>query len=116
MSPPLSRVRQAINHHEEGSEQSRDFLWTTRSCNLDGGEWSASRPCRFAPGKRAFSIHWIGGQVDQRAGMDTVDNRKIWPPVGNRTPVVQPVARRYTDSLTMEREKLFKAMRGRQQA
>jgi hypothetical protein len=31
---------------------------------LVGGEWSASRPRRFAPGDRASSVHWIGGWVD----------------------------------------------------
>jgi hypothetical protein len=28
---------------------------------LFGGEWSASRPCRFIPGDRAPGTHWIGG-------------------------------------------------------
>jgi hypothetical protein len=28
---------------------------------LDGGEWSASRPDRFTPRKRAPGTHWIGG-------------------------------------------------------
>jgi hypothetical protein len=28
---------------------------------LAGGEWSASRPCRFTPGERAPGTHWIGG-------------------------------------------------------
>jgi hypothetical protein len=28
---------------------------------LDGGEWSASRPDRFTPRKRASGTHWIGG-------------------------------------------------------
>jgi hypothetical protein len=32
---------------------------------LVGGEWSASRPCRFTPG-----THFIGGWVDPRAGLD----------------------------------------------
>jgi hypothetical protein len=35
---------------------------------LVGGEWSASRPDRFTPEKRASGIHWIG--VDPRAGLD----------------------------------------------
>jgi hypothetical protein len=26
---------------------------------LDGGEWSASRPCRFTPGERTTGTHWI---------------------------------------------------------
>jgi hypothetical protein len=28
---------------------------------LNGGEWSASRLCRFTPGERASGTHWIGG-------------------------------------------------------
>jgi hypothetical protein len=36
---------------------------------LDGGEWSASRPCRFTPG-----THWIGGLVVPRFGLDAVEN------------------------------------------
>jgi hypothetical protein len=27
---------------------------------LDGGEYSASRPCRFTPMEKAPDIHWIG--------------------------------------------------------
>jgi hypothetical protein len=34
---------------------------------LDGGEWSASRPCRFTPRERAPPTHWIGGWVGPRA-------------------------------------------------
>jgi len=39
---------------------------------LDGGEWSASRPCGFTPGVRALGTHWIGGWVSPRAGLDAV--------------------------------------------
>jgi hypothetical protein len=45
-----------------------DFLtWA-----LGGGAWSASRPCRFAPG-----THWIGGWVGPRVGLDDVEKRKF---------------------------------------
>jgi hypothetical protein len=44
---------------------------------LDGGEWSASRPGRFAPRKRTSGIRWIGGWVGLRAGLDTVVKRKF---------------------------------------
>jgi hypothetical protein len=44
---------------------------------LDGGEWSASRPCRFTPGEIAPSTHWRGGWVGPRAGLDYVEKRKI---------------------------------------
>jgi hypothetical protein len=39
---------------------------------LAGGEWSASRPCRFNPGKEP-RYHFIGGWVDPRAGLDDME-------------------------------------------
>jgi hypothetical protein len=44
---------------------------------LVGGEWSTSRPGRFAPWERAPGTHWIGGWVDLRAGLDDVEKRKF---------------------------------------
>jgi hypothetical protein len=43
---------------------------------LDGGEWPTSHPFRFTPTERAPDIHWIGGRVGPRAGLDAV-NRKM---------------------------------------
>jgi hypothetical protein len=40
---------------------------------LVGGEWSASRYCRFTPGERAPRTHWIGGWVDPRAGLEGME-------------------------------------------
>jgi hypothetical protein len=40
---------------------------------LAGGEWSASRPCRFTPGERASGTHCIGGWVRPRAGVDDIE-------------------------------------------
>jgi hypothetical protein len=67
---------------------------------LDGGEWSASRLSRFTLTERAPGTHWIGGWVDPRAVLDAVVKRTI--PSSRResnprTPIVQPVAQRYTD-------------------
>jgi hypothetical protein len=67
---------------------------------LDGGEWSASRPGRFSPRERAPGIHWIGGWVGPRAILEAVVKRKIPSPrreSNPRTPIVQPVAKRYID-------------------
>jgi hypothetical protein len=67
---------------------------------LDGGEWSASRPSRFTSRERAPGTHWIGGWVGTRAVLDPVMKRKIPSPrreSNPRTPIVQPVAQRYTD-------------------
>jgi hypothetical protein len=52
---------------------------------LDGGEWSASRLCRFTPSERAPGTHWIGGWVGSRAFLDAVAKRKIPSPAENRT-------------------------------
>jgi hypothetical protein len=67
---------------------------------LDGGEWSASRPGRFTPRERAPVTHWIGDWGGLRAVLDAVVKRKISSlrRVSNpRTPIVQPIAQRYTD-------------------
>jgi hypothetical protein len=67
---------------------------------LDGGEWSASRPGRFTPRETAPGTHRIGGWVGPRAVLDAVVKRKI-PSLRResnpRTPIVQPLAQRYTD-------------------
>jgi hypothetical protein len=67
---------------------------------LDGGEWLASRPGHFTPRERASGTHWIGGWVGPRAVLEAVVKRKIPSPrreSNPRTPIVQPVALRYTD-------------------
>jgi hypothetical protein len=44
---------------------------------LVGGEWPASRPCRYTPGEKAPGSHWIGGWVDIKAFMVDVEKRKF---------------------------------------
>jgi hypothetical protein len=68
-----------------------DALKTYEGSELDGGEWSASRPGRFTPGVRAPTTPWVGGWVVPRAGLDAV-TKKFPAPAKYRTPVVQPVA------------------------
>jgi hypothetical protein len=51
---------------------------------LVGGEWSASRPCRFTPGERTPDTHSTGGWVGPRAGLDNVE--KILDSTGTQTP------------------------------
>jgi hypothetical protein len=65
---------------------------------LAGGEWSASRPGRFIPGERVPGIHWIGGWVDTRTGLDDVEKRKFLTLQDSKSDpsVVQPG--RYTDN------------------
>jgi hypothetical protein len=57
---------------------------------LAGGEWSALRPGRFTPGERAPAIHWIGGWVDPRAGLDDVEKREFLTLLGL---VLRPLGR-----------------------
>jgi hypothetical protein len=73
---------------------------TFLSSVLDGGDWSASRPGRFTSSERAPGTHWIGGWMGPRTVLDVVVKRKIPSPrreSNPRTPIVQPVAQRYTD-------------------
>jgi hypothetical protein len=51
---------------------------------LDGGEWSASRPCRFIPEETATGTHWTEGWVGPRAGLNTVVKRKKFQPNNNK--------------------------------
>jgi hypothetical protein len=62
---------------------------------LAGVEWSASRPCRFTPGKRAPGTPWIGGWVDPRAGLGEVENISDYRDSKPDPSVVQPVANSY---------------------
>jgi hypothetical protein len=45
---------------------------------LDGGEWSASHPCRFTPEERTPSTHWIAGLVGSRTSLDDMEKRKSY--------------------------------------
>jgi hypothetical protein len=44
---------------------------------LDGVGRTASRPGRFTPGERAPGIHWTGGWLGLRAGLEAMEKRKI---------------------------------------
>jgi hypothetical protein len=44
---------------------------------LAEGEWLASRSRCFTPEERAHSTHWMGGWMDLRADLDSVEKRKI---------------------------------------
>jgi hypothetical protein len=54
----------------------------------------------YPPGERASGTHWIGGWMGPGVVLDAVVKRKIpslrWES-NPRTPIVQPVSRRYTD-------------------
>jgi hypothetical protein len=38
-----------------------------------GSEWSASRPCSFTTEERVSDIHWLGGWVGPRAGLNVME-------------------------------------------
>jgi len=62
--------------------------------------WSASYPGRFTTRERAPGTQWKGGWVGPRAVLDAVVKRKIPSLRGKsdpRSPIVQPVAKRYTE-------------------
>jgi hypothetical protein len=73
---------------------------------LDGGEWLASRVCRFTPEERAPGTHWIGGCVGPRVGLDAVEKRKILhcresnPGCSSRSPLLYRL--NYPHSLSKE--------------
>jgi hypothetical protein len=57
-------------------------------------------PTALIPRERVSGTHWIGGWAGPRAVLDAVVKRKIPSPQREsnpRTPIVQPVAQRYTD-------------------
>jgi hypothetical protein len=71
---------------------------TFLTSELDGGEWSSSRPSRSTTAEIASNAHFIGGWVGPRTSLDVMVKRTIPAPVGNRIPAVQLVTRRYTSS------------------
>jgi hypothetical protein len=103
--PPEVKVKLSLcfnwaPHHEGVLGEWRYSSTHSLTSALEWGEWSASRPSRFTPRERAPGTHWIGGWVGPRAVLDAVVKRKIPSPrreSNPRTPIVQPVAQRYTD-------------------
>jgi hypothetical protein len=66
---------------------------------LDGGEWSASRPCRTNPQPRSDGTQWRVGWVDPRAGLDDMEKWTFLnlPDSKSDHSVVQLEASRCTD-------------------
>jgi hypothetical protein len=61
---------------------------------LVGGEWQLNAPADLPPPP---GIHWVGGGVDPRAGLDDVEKRKFLTlPELELRPLGRP-ARSYTD-------------------
>jgi len=49
----------------------------------DGIDSSISRYDRFTPGTRAAAVHWMGGSVNPRAGLNVVAGVKVPVRAGN---------------------------------
>jgi hypothetical protein len=73
--------------------------------------WVVSfRSDRFNPRERVHGTHWIWCWVGPRVSLDAVNRRKIPSPSRESnpgTPIVQPVASRYTDWATQGSENIW---------
>jgi hypothetical protein len=90
---PEALIDDALRH--EDVRKSGGTAPPSLTSAVDGGECSASRPCRFTPGETAPSTQCIGGWVGPRGSLDDVEIKKALAPAGNRIsipPVNQPVA------------------------
>jgi hypothetical protein len=74
------------------------YLHAFLTSALDGGEWSASRPGCFTPG-RTPDIHWRRGGHRSRFGRGG-EEKNSQPLPGLEPPIIQPVAQRYTTELS----------------
>jgi hypothetical protein len=86
--------------HEGALEEWRYSFTHSLASALDGREWSASRTGLFTAREWALRTLWIGGWVGSRAVLDAVVKIKIPRPIREsnpRTPIIEPVAQRYTD-------------------
>jgi hypothetical protein len=64
----------------------RDIAPPFLTSELDGGEWSASRPGRITPGEKAPGTRWIEVRVGPRADFDAVEKREISRPCRESNP------------------------------
>jgi hypothetical protein len=61
-------------------------------CLIKHHVMNAFTPRPLYPEKRNPGIHWIGGCVGPKSGVDAVVKRKIQALAGNRSLIVQPLA------------------------
>jgi hypothetical protein len=77
----LKKKGKAVPLHAMEALGGRGCIAPFTTSALDGGEWSASRPCRaFTPGERTPGTHCTGGWLGPRANLDTEDRGKILCP------------------------------------
>jgi hypothetical protein len=53
------------------------YIYVFLTSALTGGEWSASRPCRFTPGERAPGAYWVGEWVGPKTGLNVVEKKQF---------------------------------------
>jgi hypothetical protein len=82
----MSNVSCPATRHEGAWRERRYSSYSFLTSALDSGQRHAPPWPRFTPG-----THCTGGWVGPRAGLDVEA-----APVGNRTPIVQPVVKHYT--------------------
>jgi hypothetical protein len=74
------------------------YIHVVLTAALVGGEWSASRSCRFTPTETVPGTHWVGGIIGPRARLDDTRSEDYLPYRNSNSypSVIQPVASRYT--------------------
>jgi len=72
------------------------YLHIFLTSTLDGSELSGPPFGRFSPGKRAPGTPWIGRRLGgPRTSLEVGRKGQIPASAGNRTPVFQPITRKY---------------------
>jgi hypothetical protein len=99
-----SKVKGKVLPVPSYAPHNKDMMWSAGTATpfltlaADGGELSASRPCRFIPGgkKPRYPLDKRLGGPQSRFGC--CREEKNLSPAGNRTLAVQPITHRCTDS------------------
>jgi hypothetical protein len=77
--------------------ESRYSSYSFTTSTLDRGQWSASRPGRALPPRNGPPVPIVqeAGWAPEPVWTQRLEE-KSFTPAGDRTPIVQPVARHYT--------------------
>jgi hypothetical protein len=97
ISSPLDPSSPTTRHGGAwGERKYSSYSFSTSA--LDEGEWSASRPGRALPPGKGPPVPIVqeAGWAPEPVWTQRIEE-KSFAPTGDRTPVVQPVVRHYTD-------------------
>jgi hypothetical protein len=83
------------------------WIHVSLSSVVVGGEWSASRSCRFTSGERAHSYPLDRRLGEPQSRSERYGEVKILDHIGTRTSVIQPVGSRYTNCDTAAYKHIF---------